>query len=330
MAEAEPMYSMQVDTLDGPAGLRRVEGPDPTATPGGIVIDVHSIGCNFFDILICQGRYQKRPTPPFAPGGEVAGTVVAVGDGADGFAPGDRVLAMLDYGGYASRVAVPAERVVQVPDGVNMDRAVALGVVYQTAWFALKHRAPLRAGETLLVHAAAGGVGLAAVQIGAALGARIIGTAGSEDKRALVKEQGAWEVLDYRDPQWVEKVRKLTGGRGADVIFDPVGGDAFDGSTRCIAWEGRLHVIGFASGRIPTLEMNRVLLKNISVVGLHWGPYFEHDPSLIRRAAQDLFAMCERGEVDPIVSAVQSLEEAPVALQALGSRKTVGKVVLRP
>lgn len=324
------MYAMRLENLEGPSALHRVEGPEPTVTPRSVVIDTRAVGCNFFDVLISQGKYQKRPQLPFSPGGEVAGVVRAAGDGVSGLAEGDRVLALLDWGGYASQVSVPVERVVRLPDTVGFDEAVALGVVYQTSWFALKHRAPLRAGETLLVHAAAGGVGLAAVQIGVAMGARVIGTAGSEEKLRLVREHGAYEALSYRDAGWVDRVRELTGGRGADVVYDPVGGDAFDGSTRCLAWEGRLHVIGFASGRVPSMQMNRVLLKNISVVGLHWGPYLDHDPALVRRAAEDLFAMHARGEVRPIVSEVYPLDQAAAALEALASRKTVGKVVLRP
>ncbi|MFW6049606.1 MAG: NADPH:quinone oxidoreductase family protein [Myxococcota bacterium] len=320
---------MQVATLDGPSALRRADLPDPRPHPRTVAVQVHSVGCNFADILICQGKYQKRPGPPFAPGAEVAGTVCAVGEGVRGLREGDRVLALLDWGGYASHVVVPAERVLPLPDDVPFDEATALGVVYQTSWFALKHRAPLRPGETLLVHAAAGGVGLAAVQIGAAMDARVLGTAGSEEKRRLVREHGAAEALDYRDPGWIDQVREWTGGRGVDVVFDPVGGDAFDGSTRCIAWEGRIHVIGFASGTIPTMRLNRLLLKNISVVGLHWGPYLEHDPALVRRAAEDLFAMYARGEVRPVVSQVRPLEQAAAALEELGARRTVGKIVLR-
>lgn len=324
------MYAMQIRELSGPEGLSRVELPDPVPGPGDVAVQVRAAGCNFFDVLICQGRYQKRPPLPFAPGGEIAGTVVAVGEGVTDFRAGDRVLGLLDYGGYASHVVVPAARLVALPESVGFDEATALGVVYHTSWLALKHRAPLRSGETLLVHAAAGGVGLAAVQIGVAMGARVIGTAGSDAKLRLVREHGASHAISYRDAGWVDRVRELTGGRGADVVFDPVGGDAFDGSTRCIAWEGRIHVIGFASGTIPDMRMNRVLLKNISLVGLHWGPYLEHDPDLVRRAAEDLFAMHAHGEVRPIVSAVHPLDEAPTALADLAGRKTVGKVVLRP
>jgi NADPH:quinone reductase len=324
------MYAMQAHTLDGPAALRRVDGPPVDAPRGHVVVEVHAIGCNFADILITQGRYQKRPPVPFAPGAEVAGVVARVGPGASAWKPGQRVLALLDWGGYASEVAAPADRVFALPEGVSFDDAVALGIAYHTAWFALKHRAPLRSGETLLVHAAAGGVGLAAVQLGVAMGARVIGTAGSAEKLALAREHGAHEVLSYRDADWVDRVRELTGGRGADVVFDPVGGDAFEGSTRCIAWEGRLHVVGFASGRIPSMAMNRVLLKNISLVGLHLGPYLEHDPALVARAAEDLFALCLRGACRPVVSAVHPLEEASRALAALGGRGTVGKVILRP
>lgn len=324
------MYAMKVRSLDGPGALERVEGPPLEPEAGQIVVEPRAIGCNFFDILMCQGRYQKKPPLPFAPGGEVAGVVRRVGSDAGPWAPGDRVLALLDWGGYASEVAVPASRALPLPAPMGFEDAVALGIVYHTAWLALKHRAPLRPGETLLVHAAAGGVGLAAVQLGVAMGARVIGTAGSEDKRALVRAHGAEAALSYRDGDWVDRVRELTGGRGADVVFDPVGGDAFEGSTRCIAWEGRLHVIGFASGRIPSMAMNRVLLKNISLVGLHWGPYLDHDPELVRRAAGDLFDLHAGGHLRPVVSAAHPLEDAATALAALASRDTVGKVLLRP
>ncbi|MFW5920766.1 MAG: NADPH:quinone oxidoreductase family protein [Polyangiales bacterium] len=324
------MYAMIVEQLGGPSALERVERPSPEPGTGEVAIAVEAIGCNFADILITKGEYQHRPELPFSPGSEVAGRVARVGAGVDGLHEGQRILALLDHGGYASEVVAAAADVHPIPDAVSCEHAVALGVVYQTSWLALKHRAPLREGETLLVHAAAGGVGLAAVQIGAAMGARVIGTAGSPDKLQLAREHGATEALSYRDGGWVERVNELTDGRGADVIFDPVGGDAFERSTKCIAWEGRLHVIGFASGTIPSMRMNRVMLKNISLVGLHWGPYRRHDPALIQRAMQDLFAMHERGDVRPLVGATFPLEHAADALESLGGRKTTGKVILTP
>jgi NADPH2:quinone reductase len=215
---------MVVRELGGPASLRREELDLVPANPGQVVIDVHAVGCNFFDILITQGKYQVRPELPFSPGAEVAGTVREVGEGVERFSVGDRVSALLEHGGFSSTVASPQERVFPMPPQMTFEEAAALGLVYQTSYVGLVHRANLREGETLLVHAAAGGVGLAAVQIGVALGARVIGTAGTPDKLALVKQNGADVVINYRDEDWVERVKELTDGRGADVIYDPVGG----------------------------------------------------------------------------------------------------------
>jgi NADPH2:quinone reductase len=256
--------------------------------------------------------------------------VRAVGAGVSRVRVGERVLALPDYGAYASDLVVPERRVFPLPDDVPAAEGVALGIVYQTAHVALSERAMLRRGEALLVHAAAGGVGLAAVQVGRALGATVIGAAGSEEKLELARAEGAHHALDYRDPSWVEEVKRLTAGRGVDVVFDPVGGDVFDGSTRCIAFGGRIVVIGFASGRIPTLEMNRVLLKNIAAVGLHWGAYFDHRPEVIARTHDALVELYRRGEVRPVVADRRPLGEAAEALRALAARKTVGKVVLIP
>ncbi|HVM96127.1 MAG TPA: NADPH:quinone oxidoreductase family protein, partial [Candidatus Acidoferrales bacterium] len=210
------------------------------------------------------------------------------------------------------------------------EHGAAFGIVYQTSYFALVYRAALQPNETLLVHAAAGGVGLAAVQIGKALGARVLGTAGSAEKCAIAKRHGADDCFDYLNPDWVDKVKAATNGRGADVIYDPVGGDIFDLSTKCIAWCGRLLVIGFASGRIPSLQINRVLLKNISIVGLHWGAYRQHEPEKIPQAMQALFEMYERGQVTPEVSSQYPLRQAAKALDEIATRRSVGKVLLIP
>jgi NADPH2:quinone reductase len=321
---------MVVKELGEPSNLTLVEGPDPEPRPGEVILAVRSIGCNFFDILIVQGRYQIQPELPFSPGAEVAGEVQAVGPGVTRVKPGDRVMGLLAYGGYTDRIAIEEKRVFRIPESMSFDEAAALGVVYQTSYFALVDRADLRPRQTLLVHAAAGGVGLAAVQIGRALGAHVIGTASSADKLALVCEHGAHEALDYRDEQWVARVNEITGGRGANVIYDPVGGDVFDRSLRCIAFGGRLLVIGFASGRIPEVKMNRILLKNIALVGLHWGEYFTHDPQRVAAVMDALFTLYQRGAVRPLVSATRPLREAAEALADLARRKTVGKLVLHP
>ena len=324
------MYRMVVQDLGGPASLRVDAFDSLSVGRGQVGIDVKAVGCNFYDILITQGRYQVRPELPFAPGGEVAGLVTEVGEGVEQFARGDRVTALLTHGGYASHVAAPIERVFAIPSAMSFEQAAAMGIVYQTSEVALVRRAAIQKGETLLVHAAAGGVGLAAVQIGAALGARVIGTAGSQDKLELVADNGADHVLNYREEDWVTRVMELTDGRGADVIYDPVGGDTFDASTKCIAFEGRILIVGFASGRIPKPAMNRVMVKNFSLVGIHWGLYFDRNPGVLQDSQRALSDMFAAGKINPIVSEVHSLNDAAIALEALGARKTTGKIVLVP
>lgn len=324
------MFRMVVRSLDGPEALEVEEADRPAVGPGEIGIEVRAIGCNFFDTLITQGKYQVKPELPFAPGAEAAGVAYEVGEGVVGIKPGDRVSALLAYGAFASELAAPADRVFPIADGVSFEDAAATGLVYQTSHVALVHRANLRPGETLLVHAAAGGVGLSAVQIGAALGARVIGTAGTEDKLALIRENGADVAINYRDGDWVERVKELTDGRGADVIYDPVGGDTFDLSTKCIAFEGRILIVGFASGRIPTAAMNRVMVKNFSLVGIHWGLYFERDPEVIRDAQRALTELQAASKIKPVVTQTFPLKDASLALAALADRKTTGKVVLIP
>ena len=316
--------------LGGPPALEIEELESLSVGPGEVGIDVKAVGCNFFDILITQGKYQVRPELPFAPGAEVAGVVTDVGEGVDRFSRGDRVSALLAYGGYASAVSAPVDRVFPMPSEMSFEDAAAAGLVYQTSHIALVHRANLRAGETLLVHAAAGGVGLAAVQIGAALGARVIGTAGTKDKLELVAQNGADFVVNYREEDWAARVKELTDGRGADLIYDPVGGDTFDASTKCIAFEGRILIVGFASGRIPTATMNRVLLKNFSLVGIHWGLYFDKDPTVLHESQLALSRMYAEGKIRPVVSETHPLKDAVSALAALGARKTTGKIVLVP
>ena len=324
------MRAMVAEAWGDPKDLKLRELPDPEPRAGQVAIDVRAIGCNFFDILIAQGRYQVRPPLPFSPGGKVAGVVRAVGPGVVNTKAGDRVFAMLAYGGYASVAIAPASDVATMPASMSFEHGAAFGVVYQTSYFGLVRRAQLRAGETLLVHAAAGGVGLAAVQIGRALGARVLATAGSPAKLASAREHGADLAFDYSGPDWVERVKEATGGKGVDVVYDPVGGDVFDLSTKCIAFEGRLLVIGFASGKIPSIQVNRILLKNISIVGLHWGAYRSHDPGQIGEAMAELFALYERGAIRPVVSSIRPLHEAAAALEEIASRKSIGKVLLLP
>ena len=278
-----------------------------------------------------KGEYQVKPALPFIPGSEVAGVITEVGAAVSGeWSVGDRVLARCGLGGYAEEVVVPASATYLLPDALSFEAGAALPTVYPTSYAALVWRAPLARGETLLVHAAAGGVGLSAVQIGKALGARVIATAGGEEKLEIARRAGADVLIDYRSEDFVPRVMEETDGRGADVIYDSVGGEVTDRSLKCIAWNGRLLVIGFASGDIPEIKLNRVLLKNISVVGLHWSAYPDREPERIDECFEGLFAMASSGAIVPLVSARYPLEQAGVALEALATRKTVGKIVLVP
>jgi len=324
------MRAIVVDRRMEPRELALRDVPDPAVGPGMLGVDVHAAGCNFFDILMVRGQYQVKPPFPFTPGAELAGVVREVGAGVEGFAPGDRVLASVPLGAFAERAAVPAAGTWRMPEGMSFEAGAALPIVYPTSYMALVLRAALRAGETLLVHAAAGGVGIAAVQIGKALGARVIATAGGAEKLAVARRAGADVAIDYDAGDWVDTVRTATDGRGADVIYDPVGGDVFDASLKCIAWSGRLLVIGFASGRIPEVKLNRVLLKNISLVGLHWGAYAMHEPHRIAETFRALFALYAAGKIAPMIFRAYPLAELPEALTALGSRRTYGKVVVTP
>lgn len=305
--------------------------PDPVPGPGQVSVRVRAAACNFPDILACQGTYQEKAALPFTPGIEVAGEVVAAGEGAR-FAPGDRVIGLpvLGAGGYAEMTVLPDDATFAWPEGMTPAQAAAMIVTYQTGYCALVHRAQLRDGETLLVHAAAGGVGTAAVQLGKALGARVIGTAGGPEKCAVAKDMGCDDVVDYRDVDLVAAVKDLTGGRGADVVYDPVGGDVFDASRRITAFEGRILVIGFAGGRIAEAPTNHVLMKNYSVIGVHWGYYRKMNPALIQPWQDALEELWAQRRIEPLIGAELPLTDATEALRRLGSRGTVGKVVLVP
>jgi NADPH:quinone reductase len=322
----------RVHQLGAPAdALRWEDVPDPEPGPGEVLVRVDAVALNFPDVLLCAGLYQERPPLPFTPGLEVAGTVTAAGDGA-AHAVGDRVLGgpPLPNGGLAELAVLPAGGAFAIPDTMPATDAAALLLTYNTAHLGLHRRAALRPGETLLVHAGAGGVGSAAIQVGLAAGAHVIATAGGPDKVAVCRRLGAHEVIDYRAEDIVERVRALTGGRGADVIWDPVGGDVFDASRRCVAFEGRLVVVGFTSGRIPEAPAGHLLVKNYSVVGLHWGLYRQQDPALVERTHTELLRLYADGLIRPLVSEQAPLSAAPEALTRLASRATVGKVVLLP
>jgi len=327
------MKAWRVHENGAPADVLRLDDvPDPRPGPGELLVRVDAGAPNFPDVLLCAGMYQERPPLPFTPGLEVAGTVVEAGEGA-GFERGDRVLGgpPLPGGGLAELAVLPAAGAFRVPDGMPAADAAALMITYQTAYVGLHRRAALRAGETLLVHAGAGGVGSAAIQVGLAAGARVIATAGGPEKVRVCRELGAHEVLDYRaDGDLPKRVKELTGGRGADVIWDPVGGDVFEASRRCVAFEGRLVVVGFAGGRIPEVPAGHVLVKNYSVVGVHWGLYRKENPAVIADAHEALLRLYGQGAIRPLVSEQLPLSAAPDALTRLATRATVGKIVLLP
>jgi NADPH2:quinone reductase len=316
---------------DPEQALQLAEVDESRPESGEVVIEVRAAALNFFDILLCRGEYQEKPELPFTPGGEISGTVLETGEGAD-LQIGRRVIATppLPRGGYADKVAVPESSVFLIPESMPFEEAAALPITYQTSHVALHHRAQLESGETVLVHAGAGGVGSAAIQIAKAAGARVIATAGGPAKVGVCKELGAEIAVDYREENFVEVVKEATEGRGADVIFDPVGGDVFDGSRRCVAFEGRIVVIGFAGGRIAEAPTNHILVKNYSVVGLHWGLYTRVMPELVRSTHEDLVDLYEAGEIDPLISETVAFEQLPEALKLLGGRGTYGKIVLRP
>jgi len=326
------MRAWQVRELGEPEEvlkLEEVEEPEPG--PGEVVVEVEAAALNFFDILLCKGEYQERPETPFAPGGEVSGTVAAVGEGVD-LEKGLRVIGTpFPSGGYAERVAVPAEGgVFPIPDDMPSDAAAVMHVAYQSAHFGLHRRANLKEGETVLVHAGAGGIGSAAIQLARAAGARVFCTAGGPEKVEVCKRLGAEVAVDYREENFVDAVKEATDGRGADVIFDPVGGDVFDLSRRCVAFEGRIVVVGFTSGSIAKAPTNHLLVKNYSVVGLHWGLYNKVAPKLVAETHDALVKLYRNGEIDPLIFKIVPFEEVPEALGLLGNRKTYGKLVTKP
>ena len=322
------MKAVVCRTLGPPDALAVEDVPDPTPGAGEVLIGVRACGVNFADTLTVQGKYQEKPPLPFIPGLEVAGDVLATGEGVTEPAPGQRVAALCATGGYAQMATAPADVAVPIPDGMPYETAAGFTVAYGTAHVALAHRAALRDSETLLVHGAGGGVGLAAVEVGKAMGATVIATAGSDRKRALAGAHGADHVIDYRTGEFRDTVKSLTRGRGADVVFDPVGGEVFTQSMRCIAWEGRLLVIGFAAGDIPRIPAGLVLVKNVSVVGVFWGAYRSHEPAVISQSLRTLFGWFEAGTLRPVVSETMPLERAPQAMQRILRREALGKIVL--
>src|SRR6266850_4880339 len=298
----------------GPADLEYQDLPDPQPGSGEVVVAVKAAALNFFDTLIIAGKYQVKPPFPFSPASEFAGVVESVGAAVTNLAPGDRVLGYGGFGAAREKIAISAERVVKIPDVLDFDRAAGITVIYGTTLHALKDRARLKAGETLAVLGASGGTGLAAIELGKLMGARVIACASSDDKLAFCRERGADEVINYAREDVKEGLRRVTGGKGADVIYDPVGGPYAEPALRSIAWQGRFLVIGFAAGEIPKLPLNLVLLKSCDVRGVFWGAWTERDPAGHRAQLDELMRWCAEGKLRLHVHAVFPLEKIAEAL----------------
>ncbi|MCY4464984.1 MAG: NADPH:quinone oxidoreductase family protein [Chloroflexi bacterium] len=311
-----------------PESLVVADLPSPVVGAGQVKIRVRAAGVNFPDVLLVQGLYQLKPRLPFSPGLEIAGEIIEVGAGVESSRLGERVMAILPYGGFAEEVVVPASAPLPLTDSMPDEVGAGFALVYGTAHVALVQRGRMQAGETLLVLGAAGGVGLAAVELGSLLGARVIAAASTDEKLALAQHYGATEGINYSSESLRDRIIDLTEGRGADVIFDPVGGDQFDQAVRRIAWEGRYLVIGFASGRIPALPANIALLKNASLVGVYWGAYWEHDLAVAGDSIAQLQAWHAAGQLHPHIQQSFTLDEADQALRMLMERRAQGKIVL--
>jgi len=306
--------------------LKLEEREIPQVAGSDALIKIKAIGINFFDLLAIAGKYQVKAPLPFIPGAEASGEVIEVGDACD-LEVGERVMTS-HSGAFAEFMIAPPIATYRMPQSMSYRDAAAFQMNYQTSYFALVHRAGLKNAEYLLVHGGAGGVGTAAIQIGKALGAKVIATAGSSEKLQICRQCGAEFLINYRTEDFVAKVTEFTEGKGADVIYDPVGGDVFDQSTKCIAWEGRILVIGFTSGRIPEIRTNKVLLKNMSVIGLWWGNYRRHNPRLIEETQGRLYQMYADGAIKPVIHSVYDLKDLPAALKIIENRKSYGKVIL--
>jgi NADPH2:quinone reductase len=315
----EPLAAMRLDDV-----------PDPAPGPGDLLVRVLAAGVNFPDALLCRGQYQIRPPLPFTPGVELCGEVLRTGEGVTGVAVGDRIIspAALPHGAFAELAVVPAAGVLPAPPALDDAQAAVMHIGYQTGWFGLHRRAALKAGETLLVHAAAGGVGTAAVQLGKAAGATVIGVVGGAAKADTAKAAGCDVVVDRHTEDFVAVVKEATGGRGADVVYDPVGGEAYTRSAKCVAFEGRIVVVGFTSGTVPAPALNHALVKNYSVLGLHWGLYNAKDPGAVRACHDELTRLAAAGTIAPLVTERVPLAGAADAVQRIADGTTTGRLAV--
>lgn len=313
-----------------PDDLELADIADPTPGPGEAVVRIAAAALNFFDTLIIAGKYQHKPAFPFSPGAEFAGEVESVAADVTSFAPGDRVIGNIGWGAARQKVAVAADQLVALPAGLDFDRAAGLTVTYGTSLHALKDRAKLKPGETLAVLGAAGGTGLSAVEIGKLMGARVIACASSEEKLAFARQHGADAGVNYAAVDLKDALRHLTGGKGVDVVYDPIGGVQAEAALRGMDWGGRFLVVGFATGEIPKLPLNLVLLRSYDVLGVYWGAWTLRDPPGHRANMTQVLDWCAQGKLSSHVHAVYSLDQAPAALKAIAARKVMGKVILRP
>lgn len=304
--------------------------PEPTPGPGQVALDVMAAGVNFPDVLIIQGKYQFKPELPFTPGSELSGVVRAVGDGVEQLKVGDRVIAFSAVGAFAQQIVVPAQACMPMPPGMDFDTAAAITLTYGTSHHAVVDRAALQPGETMLVLGAAGGVGLAAIEIGKALGARVIAAASSDDKLAVCREHGADATINYSTEDLRDAVKAATGGKGPDVIYDPVGGIYAEPAFRSIGWRGRYLVVGFANGEIPKLPLNLTLLKGASLMGVFWGEFAKREPKANMAAMRQLMGWLAEGKIKPRISGRYALADTAAALNDMAARKVTGKVVILP
>ena len=315
----------------GPAETLVVEDvPAKDPGPGEVRVRVKAAGVNFPDVLIIQKKYQMQPALPFTPGSEAAGEVIAVGEGVTHVKPGDPVMAYAGIGCFAEEVTAPADKVMRIPAGVSFEVAAAFTLTYGTSWHAIRDRAALQPGETMLVLGAAGGVGLSAIEIGKAIGARVIAAASTDEKLAVCRDHGADATINYETEDLREAIRRETGGKGPDVIYDPVGGKFAEPAFRSIAWRGRYLVIGFAAGQIPSIPLNLALLKGASIVGVFWGEFTKREPQANLAGMKEMIGWLNEGRLRPHVSGRYRLEQVPQALNDMSARKVTGKVLIVP
>jgi NADPH2:quinone reductase len=324
------MKALLCTRLGGPDDLELQDLPDPVASPGQAVVAVKAVALNFFDTLIIAGKYQRKPALPFSPGAEFAGIVTATGPGVTAFKPGDRVAGYIGEGAAREMVAVPAEALVRLPDALSFERAAGVTVTYGTSLYALKNRARLASGETLAVLGASGGAGLAAVELGRIMGARVIACASADEKLDFARAHGADAGINYSRDDLKLALRELTAGRGPDVVYDPVGGVYAEQALRATAWLGRFLVVGFAAGEIPRMPLNLALLRNCDIIGVNWGGWNARDPAGNRANTAELMQWCAQGRLSAHVHAVYPLTQAKQALKDIAARKVMGKAILQP